>query len=332
MIRFKDTDYLYASARVRALEKYFVTGDDLVRMTEAKTLAEAFKIINDKGIGVGFEPENCEEALTAALSGAYALAQELLKDEGAVKLFRLRYDGFNLKTLIKGKALGADVSGMLSPLGSVSPEVISAEAAAMSFKSLEPRLAEAAAEAAALLAKTSDPQLVDITLDKAVLETQAALAGGYDCAYLNDIISMKIDLANIRAAVRIDRIGAPDPDALLRRVIAGGGSIPAEELTAARGLDELTIAVAHSRWGDALAPALRALKGAKQLTAFEKSCEELEMEYISRAKLKGFGAEPVFAYLLAFEAQIKNIRIVISSKAAGVSPDVIRERLRSTYV
>jgi vacuolar-type H+-ATPase subunit C/Vma6 len=38
------------------------------------------------------------------------------------------------------------------------------------------------------------------------------------------------------------------------------------------------------------------------------------------------------AYLVATEYEVKNIRVILASKDAGLSGDVIFERLRESYV
>ena len=50
MIKVKDTDYLYATGRVRTLERRLVTQRDLRRMLDSKTVAEAYKVLTDAGI------------------------------------------------------------------------------------------------------------------------------------------------------------------------------------------------------------------------------------------------------------------------------------------
>jgi V/A-type H+-transporting ATPase subunit C len=44
-----------------------------------------------------------------------------------------------------------------------------------------------------------------------------------------------------------------------------------------------------------------------------------------------YGPETVFAYIAAKENEIRQARIILTCKANGVSPDVLRERLRDNY-
>ena len=56
------------------------------------------------------------------------------------------------------------------------------------------------------------------------------------------------------------------------------------------------------------------------------------MHLVREAKGVIFGVEVPLAYLLATEAQCKNIRILLAGKQAGLEPDAIRERMRDCYV
>ena len=56
------------------------------------------------------------------------------------------------------------------------------------------------------------------------------------------------------------------------------------------------------------------------------------MELIRDAKQIVFGAPVLTAYFYAQEYAIRNIRIVIAAKKAGLSPQIIHERIRTSYV
>lgn len=56
------------------------------------------------------------------------------------------------------------------------------------------------------------------------------------------------------------------------------------------------------------------------------------IELIKPSLTINFGPEPLFSYVLAKEAEIKILRIIMVSKLNKLSPDAIRERLRDLYV
>ena len=52
----------------------------------------------------------------------------------------------------------------------------------------------------------------------------------------------------------------------------------------------------------------------------------------ARAKSVPFGVEAVISYLVAKEIEFTAVRIIMSSRMAGIGGDTIRERLREAYV
>ena len=63
---------------------------------------------------------------------------------------------------------------------------------------------------------------------------------------------------------------------------------------------------------------------------FEKRCDDAVSDYLAGAQMIPFGEAPLLAYLAARETEYTNIRILLMGRAAGLSPEVIRSRLRRT--
>ena len=330
MNRFKDTDFLHASARVRTLETHMLGRRELQKMIDCRSFDEAFKTLSDAGIAAGRDSADYEAGLTDSLAEAYNLAEQISPDPNLIRLFRYKYDGHNLKTMIKARKVSGDYNHILIPLGTVALKELQAEFSSGKFEKLDPRLALAAQEADEALAKTSDPQTVDITIDKAVLETMAAHAAQYDVPFLHTLVAAQIDIANIRTAIRMRRMGKDV--FFLRRVLAEGGKIDKAKLQEAftKGEDELLAAISATDYGPFLESALEGLRGGASLTQFERLCDNYVIELLRKARLVAFGVEPLVSYLFAKESEIQAARIVLASKAAGVSAQQITERLRDT--
>ena len=68
------------------------------------------------------------------------------------------------------------------------------------------------------------------------------------------------------------------------------------------------------------------------LTRFEKACDDAVTAFATKAKGVSFGVEAVIGYLVAKEIEFTAVRIIMSSRMAGIGGDTIRERLREAYV
>lgn len=147
MKQFKDVDFLHATARVRTLENKMLSRRDLQKMIECRSFEEAFKVLCDAGIAVGKEPAFFEEGLSENLIETYNLVAQLASDPRLIALFRYKYDGHNLKTIIKARLAGGEYKHILTELGNVPSKELEEEFESGRFEKLNPLLARAAAEA-----------------------------------------------------------------------------------------------------------------------------------------------------------------------------------------
>ena len=261
----------------------------------------------------------------------YERLEKAAPDPEMFKIFRYKYDGHNLKTIIKAQSCGNSTEGLLSPLGTVDEKTLLQGLRDGDFGELEPRIAQAALQARETLAKTNDPQMVDIIIDRAVLESMSALAGQYKSKFLTRLVNANIDIANIRSFVRIKRIGKDLR--FLKEVLADGGSIAVPRYLELfpKTFDDFFEMLDGTPYGPALSGAYDAIKNHGTLSEFEKLCDNFMVEVLKESRFIPFGIEPVLSYLLAKENEVQAIRIVMASKIAGVDPDKITERLRETY-
>ena len=195
---------------------------------------------------------------------------------------------------------------------------------------LSPRFQSAIREARETLAASHDPQLSDLALDRACYEEMAQLAQETGSAFLQGYVRLAVDVANLRAAVRVARIGKGSE--FLSQVLLPGGSVSQRTLVAARGeeLNALFQSGALAQAAELGAKAARPAGGS--LTAFERECDNALTRYLGDARRVPFGVETVIAYLYAKEAELTAIRTILAGRRAGLDGAVIRERLRETYV
>ncbi len=330
MKKYDRSEYLHASARVRTLENKMLGRRELQKMMDCRGFSEAFKVLEDAGIANGLEPEQYEQGLTNSLLESYKLVQGLIPEPKIVTLLRYRYDGHNLKTIIKSRRTTGNFKDIISPLGNISGDTLIKEFEGAKFEKLSPILAAAAFEADSSLAKTADPQMVDIIIDRAVMEAMAELSGEIACPYLTDYVCASVDIANLRSAVRIKRMGKDV--FFLRRVLAKGGQLDRGRIadSFAKGMDEIVSLIALGSYAKALESTFDGLRAGGGLTQFERACDNYLVSLLARAKLVSYGVEPVISYLFAKESEVRAARIVLASKAAGVANTQIAERLRDT--
>lgn len=329
-------DYLFGSANLRALENAIVGGERIRHVLETKTLADAYAVLAEYGVKLVTDPESGsvrrEETLLSLLRGAYEKVHELAPDSETLRLWLYPYDCNNLKAAIKCAARGIDPTSMYFDFGTVATENISEMVKTGVFDLLPPMMQKGAAEATVSFAKTKNPQVVDLILDRACYADMLRAAQASDNDYVLRLVRAKIDLINLTIAIRILRMRSGEAGKLLLRdALLAGGEIDVQTLDMLfeKGEHEL---LSHLR-STAYEPiAEQLLYGDSSLTALERSCDDFWMEMVKETKFIPMGQEVMVSFLLAHEYEVRNLRIVLSGKEAGLSIPTIRERIRASYV
>ena len=65
---------------------------------------------------------------------------------------------------------------------------------------------------------------------------------------------------------------------------------------------------------------------------FEIECDDARTRYMANSSTECFGPAPVVSYLFGLENELATIRVILGGIAAGLPREVIRERMRKTYV
>lgn len=326
-----DTDYLFLSARIKAMEGRLLSHERMERMLEAPAPEDAAKVLQE--CGYDEMPHLGEQALEKVLADqrekTFHELYSAVPDHNIIDVFKVKYDYHNAKTVLKAEAMGTDPTPLLVDTGRVSPDELLEKVHSSDLRGLPSILQSAIGEAREVLNTTGDPQLADFALDRAYFQDMYHIARESGSAFLEGYVRIQIDSANLRSVVRTLRMGKSME--FLRGVLFEGGNIDTSRIlnTAAGGnLEEL---YAISPLKEAAEAGSAALNGGR-LTRFEKLCDDAVLNYVAGAKYVAFGEAPVIGYLAAKENELTSVRIIMSGRMAGLDADIIRERLRESYV
>ncbi len=332
MPKLKDTDYLSISTRIRAMENRLLTKERKERMLEARSDEEAAKVLTECGYGdfSVLTPETLEEKLTAARSAVYQDLRAAVPDPNFVDVFRIKYDYHNIKVLLKAQAVGTDESRLLVQGGRYLPDALRDAYYKEDLRSVTEQFRTAIFKAKETLATSGDPQAADFILDKAYFEEMMMTAKATESKFLIGFVKLSIDAANLRAAVRAARMerGAD----FLSQVLVPGGNVSEKSVTSA-GAQELAALFSSGKLTAAAAlGATLTSAGSGHLTEFERLCDNALMGYLAESRHVPFGEQVPVIYLYAREAELTAIRIIMTGRMAGLDTEIIRERLRESYV
>lgn len=331
--RIKDTDYLAISTRIKAMETGLLTRERMEQVLDARTDEEAVKLLQESGYpdlrSTG--PEALDEALSAAREAILTDLADSVPDPRYIDVFKLKYDYHNVKSVLKAAAMGVSPDRMLMDMGRVPAETLKEAVLSGEMENLPPLLATAAREAKEVLDTTRDPQLSDIVLDRWCYQDMDAVSEATGSAFLHGYVKAQIDAANLRSLVRTIRMGKNET--FLSGILFDGGQVSVDailKVSAAKGagMKELYRSTPFHAAADCGAELLQG--GA--LTEFEKLCDDAVGDYLAGAQFVPFGEAPLVGYLAARETEYTNLRILLIGRNTGLPADVIRSRLRASYV
>ena len=329
-------DYLYGAANVRALEHAMIGRERLSRLMEAKTLDEAYAMLSEYGVRLLRDAESGvvlrEDTLLGILRDAYKRLGELAPDSEALRLWRYPYDCNNVKAVIKCRARGIDPLPMTFDFGTVEALELVQNADLEQIEALPAAMRTACGEAVAAFAKTKNPQVVDLILDRACYADMLRAAKAAESEMVLSLVTAQIDLTNVMMLLRVLRMQSGEAcKALLASALLEGGSLSKSffEDVVELGEDALWTGLrqtAYAAYADAF------LISNRTLTAAERLADDYRMN-ILRARRFDMGAlETMVAFLLGHEYAVRNLRILLSGKEAGLDTATIRERIRESYV
>ena len=325
-----EKDYIYAVTRIHYQEKYLLSRQDVDRLLSAQNVEECINLLGEKGWGSPDLPAgNSDALLNFEQKKTWSLLKELVGDLTPFAIFLQENDFHNLKAAIKLVYTGKDErdpEAYFRHPGSVAPEAILQAARKHDFSALPPALFDAGCRADAILIRTGNGQACDMEIDIAALMAIDAAAKATTSHLLRAYAILRIDTANIKAAVRSCLMGKPRD--FLERAIAPAGSLDMHALifSAASSLDAVNAYLLTTQYSGAV----EALK--TSIPAFERWCDDRMIESIRPQKAHYFTIEPLAAYLIARENEIAVVRLILTAKANRLENAVIQERLRMMYV
>lgn len=329
-------DFIQSSTTVRVYETKLLSRPMTERIIDAKDFEDAYKMLSETVYGDKLQKlENKEDygdALQAELEEVYRRIREMNRGEEIFDFATLRYSFHNLKVLIKESILKEDFSEILSPLGNVNVPVIRLEIGKERGRDLSVRYMSQVVAVLEDYEEHQDPQRIDILLDKFYLEELVRIAKTSGVEMFEDYATDTVDVSNVKSLIRSKKQDKTLD--FVKFVLAEGGRLSKEQLLSLYGenvemmLEKLT----HSTLSSRVRKGLEVYKSTGRLQGIERELENYQMERAKKSKSVTYGPEVLFSYLLAKEAEVKNLRILMVSKQNGLSSEAIRERLRDSYV
>lgn len=336
-----DTNYAYAIGRIRVIEKRLLDKSKFDRMIDSKSPVEALKVLLEAGYG-----ETTAEVTTETMSKTfeyerllkeeqkrlYGLLREITDESQIFDLFLLKNDYHNIKVILKSEFLGQEDIGNLMDSGTLPISYIKTAIRERNFEEFALTMKEAIEECLDTFNRTNDPQQIDLILDRASFRHMSELADTIEHYFINDILNIIIDMTNINIFLRLKDLDMP-VEFLKKSLISGGiinNEIFIENMDST--YEDFLQSMKNSPYENICRAGIGDLIDKGSLAKFEKLADNYIIDFVKKVKYKTLGIEPLIGYLIAKENELKNVRIVMVGKINNITPDIIRERMRESYV
>lgn len=306
------TEYASAVAFVKAMENSLFTRSDLEQLINARSKAEFETIISSKNAGT--------------LAEVWDMLRSNAPDSMELEILLYRNDFHNLKAVLKSMISGHDPENYIIQPSNVNPEDLKEAFRTKDMDFLPDYMRETARRAYEILTETLDGQLADSIIDTACMNAMQITADNCRNDFMRKYANLITVCADIKTAYRCSKMNKQR--AFLEIAICGSPELDKESIIRATlgGTESLLSFLEHTEYAE-LAFLLK-----ESPARFEKRCDDLITELAGTARLRAFGIEPLVAYYIAKEAEIKNLRIISVCRESGADKETITERLRELYV
>jgi len=332
------------------MEPMLLDTTDVERMIGAASAKEAYKILNDTAYAIHVgdieDVNGFQSVVTAGLIDSKDVLERICPEPKLLDILFLRYDFHNIKTILKGKKHEKDreeIEVNMLPLGRIPNDALLKffYDKDYPFLPLPEDYVEMIKRGIATAEKTSetnenDPRLLDLILDKYMMELIVKIAEDFGNDFVLDFIRRYVDLSNTKAFLRIKLLGQEEyfqNKGLIDEILANGGHLPRYKFTDSIDIDPGAAAniFRGTDYQELVSTGLEAFAKDKSFAHIERLADDYLMNKAKGARYIPAGPEALISYFFAKQNNAQIIRIIMIGKLAGLSEEMIRERLHELY-
>ena len=293
-----------------------LTKTDIDQLINSRNKAEISSIIQSRSGSSSSE----------SLSDVWAMLRAYAPDCKELPILLYRNDFHNLKAVLKAIISNREPKQYYIEPSNVELSTLVEAINSKEYDELPNYMQSTAEEAYELITQTLDGQLSDSLIDMAALKAMQKSAEECGSSFMQRYAELLTVCADIKTAYRCSILGKSAQ--FMESAICGSSELDKEQLIRAAlgGIESLFSYLEGTAYSDA---AVLLKDSAAQ---YEKWCDDVIMELAETARMQAFGSEPLAAYFIAKEAEIKNLRILSVCKEFGADKETITERMRKLYV
>jgi len=319
-------DYMFPTARVRAMELSMLSRGLLSDMANAPDFNAAAELLSSTEYAIASNSTDAqiEQMLMERRTAVRTLFADLMLDEALVQLLRAREDYANMRLairrLVMEKPLGLDYSNEGGVPAEEFEEILQQE----NYERL-PEYLQDAVEAAILgYYENKDIRRIDYGIDRAEYHWRLKRSQELNCVFFQSASRIQVDLYNLRTMLRL-KVAERDE----RDFFFDGGFVDMDKFI--QGLsapfESLSGLFFATPYYEVVEESVRYLRSEQSFLKLEQQCEDYLMGFLKSTREIAAGPQPVIAYCLMKEAEIRAVRMVLMGKKNSLSAKLILDRL-----
>jgi V/A-type H+-transporting ATPase subunit C len=331
-----DWRYVFETAQVRAIQIQMLTRAVLLDMANASSFESAADLLSSTDYSLprrGGNFAEVEDTLLQLRSAVQQLFADLMIEKTTVEFFRTRFDFANLRLAMRRTLTGKPLGGTLtaggestdySTEGNFPPELFEQVFEQENYALFPDYMAAAAEQAVLAYYKDKDVRRIDYAIDGVQAKYNFKRARQLNSIFLTGLFRIQIDLTNIRTLLRLKFTESEQ-----RNVFIDGGFVELERFEhgldlGLEGLGQLFFVTPYYRIVDAGASYLASNKS---FLKAEQQCEEHLMGFLRATIQITAGPQPIIAYLLMKENEIRTVRLILTAKKNNLDTQLILDRI-----
>ena len=323
----EDWRYIWATAQVRVLETWMLTRSVLLNMADAPDFAAAVELLSGTEYAMTGQSQilaQTEKMLLERRAAVRELFVDLMLDDELVEILRAREDFANMRLAVRRVVTERPTGLDYSDGGSVRAEEFEGIFEEEDYERFPEYLREAVGEAVLGYYQNKDIRRIDYGIDKVFSAYKLKTAARLCSVFLLSLFRTQIDLTNIRTMLRLKMAERDEKDLFI-----AGGFVEIERFV--HGLDAGYEALADlfyvTPYHGVVEGGVGYLSEEGSFLHLEKYCEDHLMGFLKTTRTITAGPQPVIAYLMMKENEIRTVRMVLTCKKNSMAAKFILDRL-----
>ncbi|MHC4216336.1 MAG: V-type ATPase subunit [Planctomycetota bacterium] len=323
----EDWRYVWATAQVRVLETLMLTRSTLLSMADASDLGGAVELLGSTEYAMGGRSPGLaqiEEVLLGRRGAVRELFIDLMLDSELVEILKAREDFANMRLAVRRVVTERPVGTDYSDAGSVPAEQFEEIFEQEDYESFPDYLQEAVEEAILGYYQNKDIRQIDYGIDKVASAYKLGAAADIGSVFLLSLFRTQIDLTNIRTMLRVKMADRDE-----KNLFIPGGFVETDRFVHGLevGYEALATLFYPTPYHGVVDGGVSYLMSEQSFLHLEKGCQDYLMGFLKTTRVIAAGPQPVIAYLIMKENEIRTVRMVLTCKKNRMDTKFILDRL-----